>query len=98
MYLFVPWHDAQRGCLCSGAFPKPRPVPRDQTWNEDKTYSLHVTTPSQKHFVVPMCRSRPTLSSTDAKALVVCEELRGFGIGAAIRRTNLYILSMSNKD
>ena len=35
-FLSVKGHDTQRLCFCSGAFPKPRPVPRNQTWNEDK--------------------------------------------------------------
>jgi hypothetical protein len=42
----------QRLCFCSGAFSKPRPVPRNQTLNEDKTLYQHVTAPLQKHAVV----------------------------------------------
>ena len=45
-------NDAQRLCFCSGAFPKPHPVPRNQTLNEDKAENQLVTAPLQKHFVV----------------------------------------------
>ena len=39
LFLVVSFFAAclQRLCFCSGAFPKPRTVPRNQTWNEDKT-------------------------------------------------------------
>jgi len=39
-------------CFCSGALPKPRPVPRNQAWNEDKTLNQLVMAPLQKHAVV----------------------------------------------
>ncbi|MFN7602973.1 MAG: hypothetical protein ACK5R0_16420, partial [Bacteroidota bacterium] len=41
----------QRLCFCSGAFSKPRPVPRNQTLNEDKALNQLVMAPLQKHFV-----------------------------------------------
>ncbi|MCX8489842.1 MAG: hypothetical protein ORN54_02120, partial [Cyclobacteriaceae bacterium] len=44
-------HGWQRLCFCSGALPKPRPVPEPKRDTKIKTYSLHVTAPLQKHFV-----------------------------------------------
>jgi hypothetical protein len=48
---FLLWLVFQRLCFCSGAFPKPRPVPRNEALNEDKTLNQLVTAPLQKHFV-----------------------------------------------
>ena len=50
---------AQRLCFCSGGLSKPRPVPRSQTLNEDKTLNQLVTAPLQKHAVVARLLTRP---------------------------------------
>jgi hypothetical protein len=42
----------QRLCFCSGALPKPRPVPEPKRDTKIKTYSLHFTAPLQKHCVL----------------------------------------------
>jgi len=51
-----------------------------------KTYSLHLTAPLQKHFVMHMCRSQPLINHTDASALILCRHVRhwhrcGFSLG-----------------
>jgi|LakMenE18May11ns_1017448.scaffolds.fasta_scaffold9947088_3 hypothetical protein len=49
----------QHLCLRSGAVFEAASCPQHQTWNEDNTYSLHVTALLQKHFVSNSAYFRP---------------------------------------
>jgi hypothetical protein len=67
-------------CVCAVVGFRSRHCPRGQTLNEDNTYSLHVTPPLLKHFVVG-CRNYSFSFSKTDKYLVSKGNASSLGSG-----------------
>jgi hypothetical protein len=75
-------------CVCAVVGFRSRHCPRGQTLNEDNTYSLHVTPPLRKHFV--MQRAVLTLYlTTRMPELGLCVGMCGSGIGVVFEGEKL---------
>jgi hypothetical protein len=63
-------------CVCAVVGFRSRHCPRGQTLNEDNTYSLHVTPPLRKHFVMHMCRMHCTKTTRMPVLWFACRQAR----------------------